>query len=256
MQPFPHNIVLDNPVLMSRSILEVVAGVRAGPTSCRSRPMRGARSVLPLLVCACVLSACNDDGDGARLGAEAPKAAALCGVADSSTVPQAVFVSTTGSDDSGCGTSTASACQSLQQGIDNCAAPGCAVFVRHGLYATRATIKLRDGISVHGSCRFDGEADRRYRTVINAAPTPGTPAVGADGVNSPTLLDGIVVIGKDETAGGSASIAVAVSNSKGLTLTRTVIVAGRGGDGAPVGTPSTGAAQSGGAGLRHGFVRR
>ena len=191
--------------------------------------MRGARSVLPLLVCACVLSACNDDGDAPGEGTGAPKAAAVCGATDSSAAPQAVFVSATGSDDSGCGTSTASACKSLQQGIDNCAAPGCAVFVRHGLYATSATIKLRDGISVHGSCRFDGEADRQYRTVLNAAPAPGTPAVGADGVNRPTVFDGFVVIGKDETAGGSASIAMAVSNSKGLTLTRSVLVAGRGG---------------------------
>ena len=212
-----------------------------------------ARSVLSLLVCACVLSACNGDGDGPGPGAEEPKLA-VCGAAVSSAVPQAVFVSTTGSDDSGCGTTTASACKSLQQGIDNCAAPGCAVFVRHGLYATSATINLRNGISVHGSCRFDGEADHQYRTVINAAPAPGTAAVGAAGVSSPTLFDGIVVIGKDETASGSASIAMAVSNSNGLTLKRSVLVAGRGGDGAPAGQPSAGAAQGGGQGDASSFT--
>lgn len=209
--------------------------------------MRGALSVLLPIACACALPACHDD-DAPGLEAQQTKVAALCGAADSSQVPQAVFVSTTGSDDGGCGTSTSRACKSLQQGIAHCATPGCAVFVRHGLYATRATVRLRDGVSVHGSCRFDGEADRQYRTVIDAAPAPGTPAVAADGVNSPTVFDGIVIIGKDESTGGTASIAMAVSHSKGLTLTRSVLVAGRGGDGAPVDPPPAGSAQGGGGG--------
>lgn len=144
---------------------------------------------------------------------------------------QAVYVAAQGADVSGCGTTTALACKTLQQGIQNCSAAGCAVFVRHGLYPTRATIRLKEGVSVYGGCRFDGEPDRSYRTVVDAKPAANTPAVSADSVNSPTAFDSVVVMGKDETAIGTASVAMAVTNSKGLSLTRSVLVAGSGGNG-------------------------
>lgn len=206
----------------------------------------GARSLLSLSALAFFLSGCG--GGGKSPPSEKQPPAAICSGANSSLARQAVYVAAQGTDGSGCGTSAALACKTLQQGIDNCSAPGCAVFVRHGLYPTGATIKLRDGVSVYGGCLFDGEADRRYRTVIDAKPAPGTPAVIADGVNSATAFDSIVVMGKEETAGGTASIAMAVSNSKGLTLTRLVLVAGHGGDGGSAGPATAPLAQNGGGG--------
>ncbi len=201
-----------------------------------------------------VMAGCGGDGSGAPLRGQEPPPAAACSGANSSAARHAVYVAAQGMDDSGCGTTTAGACRTLQQGIDNCSAPGCAVFVRHGLYPTGATIKLRDGVSVYGGCRFDGEPERQYRTVVDAKPAAGTPAVSADGVNSPTAFDSIVVMGKDETAGGTASIAMAVSNSKGLTLTRSVLVAGQGGDGGPVSPATAAAAHNGGAGNPSSFT--
>ena len=214
-----------------------------------SRPLIGARFFLSLGALAFILSGCGgSDGGGALLRGEGPPPGAVCSGANSSAARQAVYVAAQGIDGSGCGTTTASACKTLQQGIDNCSAPGCAVFVRHGLYPTGATIKLKGGVSVYGSCRFDGEPARNYRTVVDAKPAAGTPAVSAEGVNSPTAFDSIVVMGKDETAGGTASIAMAVSNSKGLTLTGSVLVAGQGGDGGPVSPATAAAAENGGAG--------
>ncbi|MEO9148909.1 MAG: hypothetical protein ABI212_05975 [Burkholderiaceae bacterium] len=191
------------------------------------------------VVLSTALFGCGED-DGAEQDAEQPQAL-NCGV-DLPRLTQRVYVATGGSDAAGCGQSTATACKTIAQGIANCAAAGCAVLVRHGLYPTTSTIALRDAVHVVGACRFDGEADRHYRTVINAAPQPGTPAVSADGVNSPTVFDSIVVMGKNETVKGVASIAMVVSNSTGLTLMHSVFVAGRGGDGdlgiAPAQSPS------------------
>jgi hypothetical protein len=166
---------------------------------------------------------------GIRVGAEAP---AVCSGADLSKLTSSVYVSTQGTDSASCGQTTKTACQTIRQGIANCAASGCGVIARHGLYPTSATLALRDGVNVYGGCRFDGEADRRYRTVIRANPAPGLPALAASSINSATTVHGLVVIGKDETASGTASIAMTVSESTGLTLTGTLLWAGQGADGA------------------------
>jgi hypothetical protein len=104
-----------------------------------------------------------------------------------------------------------------------------AIVLQHGLYQTTETINLKNGISLYGSCLFDGEPDRKYRTVIQANPAPGTPAIIADAVN--VTVSGVIVIGKDETANGTASIAMSTGNAS-VTLGRTVLVAGKGGPGA------------------------
>ena len=211
------------------------------------RPSMGARSLLSLSALAFFLSGCG--GGGKSPPSEKQPPAAICSGANSSLARQAVYVAAQGTDGSGCGTSAALACKTLQQGIDNCSAPGCAVFVRHGLYPIGATIKLRDGVSVYGGCLFDGEPDRRYRTVIDAdtGSHSATPAVSADGVNSATAFDSIVVMGTEQLP-NTASIAMAVSNSKGLTLARLVLVAGKVfGSGTAV-PPTAPIAQNGGGG--------
>ena len=117
--------------------------------------------------------------------------------------------------------------------------------MRHGRYQTNATIALKNGVSVYGGCSL-GESRNHFRTVIEANPPPGTPALSATNINSPTLVYGIVVVGKDETSNGTASIAMTVTDSKGLTLSQSVLAAGRGGDGA--GGGDTAQAQPGGGG--------
>jgi hypothetical protein len=163
-----------------------------------------------------------------------------------------VHVATSGADSDSCGDRPASACASIAQGIARCAVAGCAVLVQHGLYPTTASITLRDAVNVHGSCRFGDEPERHYRTVVAAAPAPGTPAVDASGINSATALTGLVVLGKNETVPGEASIAMRVSASKGLTMTGVTLVSGRGGDGTS-GVSSVGA-PGGNGGKADGFA--
>ena len=109
-----------------------------------------------------------------------------------------------------------------------------AIVLRHGLYQTSETIDLKDGVSLYGSCLFGGEPDRKYRTVIQAAPASGTPAISASAVS--VTVSGLVVISKDETASG-AGIAMTAANAN-VTLGQTVLVAGNGGPGATRPPPS------------------
>ncbi|MET0961681.1 MAG: hypothetical protein ABWY05_02530 [Noviherbaspirillum sp.] len=191
-------------------------------------------SVLLCLTIA-VLQGCGGGDDprpaGTAIRATAP--AARCPgpkLADRSTV---IHVAATGADSESCGDRPETACATISRGIARCPVSGCAVAVRHGLYPTSATIRLRDAVSVHGSCRFGAELECHYRTVIAAAPPAGEPAIDAAGISSATELSGIVVLGKDETAPGEASIAMRISASRGLVLAALMLSSGRGGDGAP-----------------------
>lgn len=194
---------------------------------------RALRSTWLALACV-VLSNCGGSGDSTSADEQSsslPRYGASCAGADVSSLKSIVYVSSKGADVAGCGVATVSPCQTIERGITNCAAAGCVVLVRHGLYKTNATITLRDGVSVYGSCRFDGEPDRSYRTTIDANPTPGTPALAATSVKTPTVVRGLVVLGKQESVAGSASLGVVVSRSSGLRLSDNVFAGGRGGDG-------------------------
>ena len=211
--------------------------------------MRWRRLGLILSMATLVLG-CGGSTDARRdLGSHAFSAgvpgAAVCSGVDLSDVKTAVHVAPDGVDSAACGSTSATACKTVQQGIGNCGVAGCAVLVRHGLYPTAATIQLRNGVSVYGGCRFGGEPNRLYRSTIAANPPPGMPAIEAQAINSPTTVHGLVVIAKDETTSGSPSIAMAVSNSRGLALTGMVLIAGKGGDGA---TGASAPGQAGGLG--------
>ena len=209
------------------------------------------RLCLAFIALAVALGGCGGSGgDGALPGTTATgqarpgigeSAREVAAAAQDLGIKSFVYVSSQGADDDGCGQTSKAACKTIQKGIQRCAASGCAVLARHGLYPTSATIELRDAVDVYGGCRFDGEPDRKYRTTIQASPEPGTPAISATAINAPTTIHGLVVMGKNETANGAASIAMSISESKGLALTNSVLIAGKGGDGA-ASTPSLGAA--------------
>ena len=166
------------------------------------------------------------------LGTSPARAADRCGDADLSTLASRIYVATSGHDSASCGNTAAGACQSIQQGIGRCSDLRCAVLVRHGLYALAQTIQIKDGVNVYGRCVFDGDADSRERSVLQAPPG-GTPAINAAGIRSATLLDGFFVRGSDATSPGAASIAMTVTDSAALTLRWMQVVSGKGGDGAP-----------------------
>lgn len=159
-----------------------------------------------------------------------------CGNIDLSKVARPVYVSPKGNDATGCGAAPASACASIQTGIDACSGAGCAVLVRYGSYRTTATITLKDGVSVYGGCTFGSATNPNDRTLIDANPTDGGPAIRADTINAPTRIERLAVIAKDETASGKASIAMVVNQSRGLVMSQVVLASGRGGDGASGGS--------------------
>ena len=214
-------------------------------------PTRVPHLLLLSLLCLTVaaLQGCGGDAppDSPTLRSAAPPAS--CPGANLSAMTTVIYVAPTGEDSDSCGDKPGSACATIAKGIARCTVAGCAVAVRHGLYPTIASITLRDAVSVHGSCRFGEEPERHYRTVIAAAPPAGAPAIDATGINSTTELSGMLVLGKDETAPGEASIAMRVSASKALSLSAVTLAAGRGGDGA---AGAAGAGAAGGAGVTPG----
>ncbi len=208
-------------------------------TSYSSQFLSAPFSAILFFIIAAALQGCGGDSQPApraALRGEVPPAS--CPNANLASQTTVIHVAPTGVDSDSCGDRQAAPCASIAAGIARCGVAGCAVAVRHGLYPTTASIVLRDAVSVHGSCRFGDEPERFYRTVIDAAPPAGEPAIVAAGMNSGTALTGIVVIARDATAPGEASIAMRVGASRGLTLAAVTLASGRGGDGAAgVGNP-------------------
>lgn len=206
---------------------------------------------LPGCLLTVVLMACGGGGSGGNADGghgsfhDAMGAEVSCD-ADLSAQNRRVYVDSRSPASDDCGASTGNACKTIQQGIDACRTAGCDVLVRHGLYPTTGTIALVAGVNVYGACRFNAEADRHYRTLVKANPRAGMPAIRAAGIDTKTLVQGLVVIGKTETAPGIASIAMLVDDSTGLVLKNTSLMAGRGGDGGQ--PPMTAAGAEGGAG--------
>lgn len=189
----------------------------------------------------CLLAACSGGSATRRPGplvgapnvSSAP--AAVCPGVDAGSL-RALYVSPQGSDTGLC--SADAPCKTIAYALSWAHYLGYpAIVLQHGLYQTTETIDLKDGVSLYGSCLFDNEPDRKYRTVIQASPAPGTPAISANGVK--VTVSGLVVIGKDETASG-AGVAMTAGNAS-VTLGRTVLVSGTGGHGAtppPVQSPA------------------
>jgi hypothetical protein len=189
---------------------------------------RGIVCLMVMVGCAVASVRPGTEVEGAEIGSTL---SARCGNADLSALATVVYVAPQGGDGAGCGATAAAPCRTIQRGIDLCAGPDCGVLVRHGLYPVSATIQLKAGASVYGGCEFDGTITRPYRSVLQAPPD-GKSAISASGIDTATTLYGLVVLGSDATTPGRASIAMTVSSSNGLTLSHTVLVAGRGADGA------------------------
>jgi hypothetical protein len=166
--------------------------------------------------------------------------AVRCAGADPPRLPKVVYVSPEGSDKGDCGQSTASPCKTIQQGIENCNVQNCGVLVRYGTYNTGKPIDVHDGVSLYGSCVFDETTMYRYRSTII-----GNPAIQANGINKPTVLEGFVILGSAAVNPGQASVAVTVINSTGLVLRKNVIASGQGGKGGNGNTPAAGSGESG-----------
>lgn len=212
---------------------------------------RGWAARLALLVCvmgAPALWGCSGSDDAADRPLptlpEAPDPAAeeepVCPALGATAPPvaaQMVYVRDDAADrpaSAGCGTSMAAAdaCPSIESGLSQCGVTGCAVLVRHGLYTPPATIALRDGVDVYGSCLFEGEADRGLRSIVNGP--ADRPTVSATTITSATRLQGLVLRAGDASGStaGASSVALQVKDSPGLSLWRMRLVGGVGAVGA------------------------
>ncbi|MBK4737515.1 hypothetical protein [Noviherbaspirillum pedocola] len=197
-----------------------------------------------------VLASCGGGGEEeGRVQRDLPEAAVSCPGADLARLQTVVYVAPDGIAGDNCGATVATACKSIAKGIRRCTRSGCAVAVRYGLYDSSETIALVDGVSVYGSCRFGDEPDLHYRTVIAAKPAAGEAAIAAANLGTTTVLSNIVVLGKNETTPGEASVGMLVRSSRGLSLSGVTLAAGRGGDGA---AGSTVSADPGGNGTQPG----
>jgi hypothetical protein len=136
-----------------------------------------------------------------------------------------IYVATTGSDSATCGASEATACQTLQQGVNRCAGTrNCIVVARHGIYSVAAPVTVSNSMQLFGSCSFNGEKPNRYRTIVRGLPVF---SIAANGGN--VQIAGFTILAND-AAPGNASIALTVDSSV-LVLDQNMIVSGVGGPG-------------------------
>jgi hypothetical protein len=182
-----------------------------------------------------------------------PEVQTTCGSASVAGLNNVIYVALNGTNNATCGTAAVSACATIQQGIDRCSGAGCAVLVHYGRYPATLTITLKDGVSVYGGCHFpaDGAVDAvaaNYRTLIDAKPASGTPAISGESINTPTVVSGLAVLSAPATGLSSPAIVMVANKSKGLTLSNSSLIAGTGIDGGPLQPGATSPGGSGGPG--------
>lgn len=178
--------------------------------------------------------------------AAAPKLGAFefsCGSADLGQLTSAVYVTPAGSDSNTCGSTVATACKTIAQGLSNCPASGCGVLVGYGQYPLAASLALREGVNVYGGCMAPEQPGTNLLSLIQAPPG-GVPAVSANGLSAATLLQNFKVLASPALASGTASVAMQVNNSPGLSVLNSEIYAAQGRVGANGAAP--GAAAKGG----------
>ena len=125
--------------------------------------------------------------DDERTSSDSGPAQLHCGLADLSSLKNPVYVSTSGTDGSTCGSSLAAACKTIARGIRNCTGAACGVLVAWGEYPLTASLQLTQGINVYGGCLSPSSWKPEYFSVI-LAPPDGQPAVTASGIATATIL--------------------------------------------------------------------
>jgi uncharacterized protein YjbI with pentapeptide repeats len=156
-----------------------------------------------------------------------------CGSSDLSVLSSAIYVAPSGQDTDTCGSTLATACATIAQGLGQCASTGCGVLVGYGVYAQQASLILRDSVSLFGGCVPKGKNSAGLRSRI-VAPPGGIPAVDAVYVNSPTRLENFKISGSSTSVASAPSTAFRVRYSKGvLILVDTQVYASSGGAGNP-----------------------
>jgi uncharacterized protein YjbI with pentapeptide repeats len=159
-----------------------------------------------------------------------------CGNSDVSTLPTIVYVSTQGTDGSGCGVKPSQACQTIAYGVSRCVGNACNVLVMYGEYSLQAPLALNatsapHGVHLYGGCLPQGQADQSYRSLIDA-PAGGVPAVSVDTI-SPVVLENFKLLGSVATGNqGAPAMTLTVTGGAVVTLTNSEVLGGTGAPGA------------------------
>jgi uncharacterized protein YjbI with pentapeptide repeats len=162
-----------------------------------------------------------------------------CGDADLSHLTSRIYVSADGEDSELCGTSFALPCRTIARGIERCDGNGCGVLVSWDEYPLTSSISLRDGVDVYGGCLPAVQAAPAYFSVV-LAPAEGKPAMEARDLSTPTVVQGFQLNGSNPSGTGSVvSVALQLTDSRGLSILDSEVVAGRGGAGSTGGQGTT-----------------
>ena len=148
-------------------------------------------------------------------------------LASLSVVGEVIYVSSSGSDVSGCGSSGAP-CRQIQYGLGQAEANAKTVVKATG--GTYARFDVRSGISVEAGYSADYQTQGATSTVT-ASPVSGLySAIMADNVNTATTVSGMTATGPTLGAGSSSTAqAVVVRNgSSNLTLSGLTVNGGQG----------------------------
>ncbi|MES2932997.1 MAG: pentapeptide repeat-containing protein, partial [Pseudomonadota bacterium] len=155
-----------------------------------------------------------------------------CAPANLTSVKHAAYVDSAGSDSPSCGATLASACKSIDKGIAYCKdKESCSVLVAFGRYPQSSPLALHDGVNLYGGCVKPGAGAAHLYSLI-MAPANGAPAITANNIGKPTIVQNFKLDASAATAPGSASLGLQVANSAGLQLTDSHIYGGQGARGA------------------------
>jgi hypothetical protein len=165
-----------------------------------------------------------------------------------------IFVSTLGTDAAGCGAVKNNPCRSITFGLARARIIGSPmVAVAGGVY--NESIVLTAGVNLMGG--YDEAFSVRHiptlRAIIRGVGT-STATVSANGITTPTMLEGFMVMGPIVSLASQNSVAILVRNSSAaLTIQNNLILGGVGGAGAAGNAgASAGSGMSGGNGASGG----
>jgi len=168
-----------------------------------------------------------------------------------STADSSIYVSPQGTDSATCGSTYASACETVSEGITRCAASGgsCDVLIDYGKYTPSSSLVLANNVSLVGGY-VQGQPSSSYQSTI-LAPAGGAPAIsGGSGVSSG--LANLIVIGTPSTSADAASVTMQFNSMAGLIMTNVNVQAGTGTDAANQSDASKGTDGADGSGVTPG----
>ncbi|MEM9593387.1 MAG: pentapeptide repeat-containing protein [Acidobacteriota bacterium] len=136
-----------------------------------------------------------------------------------------IYVASSGSDSTTCGSSATSACKTISHGISRCGSQTlpCTVLIGYGKYSPSAPLVIKNQVSLTGG--YVGGQPTDYQSTI-LAPPGGGPAVSANAVGA--TLSNLIVIGSDSADPSTASTALLAVATKELKIVSSAVHAGTG----------------------------